>query len=53
MNYKKIECPNCQKEFRKMIDADWVNFCSDKCEDEFKGSRKTFRENVGAFWKAS
>ena len=43
MNYKKVECPNCKKEFRKDTDADWIVFCSDKCDNESKRNRKTYR----------
>jgi len=45
MNYKKIECSNCGKEFRKVIDAAWVLYCSDKCADEYERSRKTSGKN--------
>lgn len=45
MNYKKVECPNCKKEFRKVIDSNWVIFCGDKCANEYERNRKTSREN--------
>ena len=45
MNYKKVECSNCGKEFRKVIDAAWVIFCSDKCANESERNRKTSRKD--------
>jgi len=47
MNYKKVECPNCKKEFRKVIDSAWVIFCSDKCANEHERNRTTSRKNDG------
>ena len=45
MNYKKEICPNCKKEFRKVIDAAWVLYCSDKCANEHERNRKTSRKD--------
>ena len=34
MNYKKVDCINCGKEFRQVLDHAWIVYCSPKCADE-------------------
>ena len=53
MNYRKVECPNCSKQFRKDVDADWIVFCSDKCDNESKRNRKTYKTYGGNLRNAS
>ena len=53
MNYKKETCPNCKKEFRKVIDSNWVIFCGDKCANEYERNRKTSGKNGGYLRNAS
>ena len=45
MNYKKLDCKNCGKEFRQVIDHAWIEYCSDKCANESERNRTTSRKD--------
>lgn len=53
MNYKKVECPYCKKEFRKVVDSNWVIFCSDKCADEYERDRAASKKDDKNIWQPS